>query len=137
MDRRIDHGKQLPINSTLSAMEIALMCGFSDQSHITTALSAKVGTSPSPLATGPADQPLTKIHRGADAPHRASVRAKQAQRFFEMKSKKKSRATALLGKLCRPYFPECLDLSLIDGATLLVRARAPPETWTTRREPFG
>jgi hypothetical protein len=50
---------------------------------------------------------------------------------------KKSRAAALLGKLCRPYFPECLDLSLIDGATLLVRARAPPETWTTRRKPHG
>jgi hypothetical protein len=25
-----------------------------------------------------------------------------------------------------------LDLILIDGATLLVRARAPPETWTTK-----
>jgi hypothetical protein len=25
-----------------------------------------------------------------------------------------------------------LDLILMDGATLLVRARAPPETWTTR-----
>jgi hypothetical protein len=47
--------------------------------------------------------------------------------------KKKSRATALLGKLCRPYFPESSDLSLLDGATLLLRARAPPETWTTRR----
>jgi hypothetical protein len=51
--------------------------------------------------------------------------------------KKKSRAAALLGKLCRPFSPKCLDLSLIDGATLLVRARAPPETWTTRRKPFG
>jgi hypothetical protein len=28
-----------------------------------------------------------------------------------------------------------LDLILIDGATLLVRARAPPETWTTRLQP--
>jgi hypothetical protein len=36
-----------------------------------------------------------------------------------------------------PLSPKCLDLSLIDGATLLVRARAPPETWTTRRKPFG
>jgi len=26
---------------------------------------------------------------------------------------------------------------LIDGLTLLVRARAPPETWTTRLEPLG
>jgi hypothetical protein len=47
-------------------------------------------------------------------------------------SKKKSRALALLEKLCRPYFPENLDLILIDGATPLVRVRAPPETWTTR-----
>jgi hypothetical protein len=30
-----------------------------------------------------------------------------------------------------------LDLILIDGATLLVRAWAPPETWTTRLEPRG
>jgi hypothetical protein len=30
-----------------------------------------------------------------------------------------------------------LDLILIDGATLLVRARVPPETWTTRLEPLG
>jgi len=28
-------------------------------------------------------------------------------------------------------------LILIDGATLLVRARAPPETWTTRLQPCG
>jgi hypothetical protein len=28
-------------------------------------------------------------------------------------------------------------LILIDGATLLVRARAPPETWTTRLRPCG
>ena len=25
----------------------------------------------------------------------------------------------------------------MDGATLLVRARVPPETWTTRLEPLG
>ena len=36
-----------------------------------------------------------------------------------------------------PYFPENLDLILIDGATPLVRARAPPETWTTRLQPCG
>jgi hypothetical protein len=28
-------------------------------------------------------------------------------------------------------------LILIDGVTLLVRARAPPETWTTRLQPIG
>jgi hypothetical protein len=32
-----------------------------------------------------------------------------------------------------PISPKNLDLILIDGATLLVRARAPPETWTTRQ----
>jgi len=30
-----------------------------------------------------------------------------------------------------------LDLILISGATLLVRARVPPETWTTKLEPYG
>jgi hypothetical protein len=71
------------------------------------------------------------IHRAAET--RIERARAGAKIFFEMRLKKKSRATALLGKLCRPYFPECFDLSLIDGATLLVRARAPPETWTTRR----
>jgi hypothetical protein len=52
-------------------------------------------------------------------------------------SKKRAGREALLEKLCRPYFPENLDLILMDGATLLVRARAPPETWTTRLQPFG
>jgi hypothetical protein len=51
--------------------------------------------------------------------------------------RKKSRAFALLQKLCRPYFPVNLDLILIDGATLLLRVRAPPETWTTRLKPLG
>ena len=49
--------------------------------------------------------------------------------FFE---KKEQGGEALLGKLCRPYLPELLDLSLMNGLTLLERARAPPETWTTR-----
>jgi len=53
--------------------------------------------------------------------------------------KKRAGRQALLQKLCRPlfHFPENLDLILIDGATLLVRARAPPETWTTRLQPCG
>ena len=76
--------------------------------------------------------------------------------FFQTISKKGSNAQALLQKkqaCCKrkkeqgkkpcskncvdPYFPENLDLILIDGATLLVRARAPPETWTTRLKPLG
>src|SRR5258708_36596935 len=52
-------------------------------------------------------------------------------------TKKKSRAFALLQKLCRPYFPENLDLILIGGTALLVGARGPPETWTTSLEPLG
>jgi hypothetical protein len=50
---------------------------------------------------------------------------------------KRAGRQALLQKLCRPYFPENLDLILMDGATLLVRARAPPETWTTKLQPCG
>jgi hypothetical protein len=34
-------------------------------------------------------------------------------------------------------FLEDLDLILMTEATLLVRVRAPPETWTTRLQPFG
>jgi hypothetical protein len=68
---------------------------------------------------------------------RLSKRRNRNSALAREKTKKKSRAAALLGKLCRPFIPECLDLSLIDGATLLVRVRAPPETWTTRRKPFG
>ena len=34
-------------------------------------------------------------------------------------------------------FLENLDLILIVEATLLVRVRAPPETWTTKLEPLG
>jgi len=34
-------------------------------------------------------------------------------------------------------FLESVDLILIIEATLLVRVRAPPETWTTKLEPLG
>src|SRR4051794_18427839 len=50
---------------------------------------------------------------------------------------KKSRAQSPAQKLCRPFYLENLGLILIDEATLLVRVRAPPETWTTRLEPHG
>jgi hypothetical protein len=52
-------------------------------------------------------------------------------------SKKKEQGPSPAQKLCRPYFPAKLDLILFGGATLLVRARAPPETWTTRLQPYG
>jgi len=51
--------------------------------------------------------------------------------------KKKSRAQSPAQKLCRPFYLEKLGLILIDEATLLVRVRAPPETWTTRLQPLG
>jgi hypothetical protein len=53
-------------------------------------------------------------------------------------SKKKEQGTKPCSQNCvDPISPKNLDLILIDGATLLVRARAPPETWTTRLQPFG
>jgi hypothetical protein len=52
-------------------------------------------------------------------------------------SKKKSGAKAPLKNCVDPISPKNLDLILIDGATLLVRVRAPPETWTTRLQPCG
>src|SRR3978361_2578408 len=53
-------------------------------------------------------------------------------------AQKKEQGTKPCSKNCvDPISPKNLDLILIDGATLLVRARAPPETWTTRLKPFG
>jgi hypothetical protein len=72
--------------------------------------------------------------RGSFRMQRASLAAKETSPAAK---EKRAGRQALLQKLCRPYFPEKLDLILIDGATLLVRVRAPPETWTTRLEPCG
>src|SRR6266403_1880615 len=52
-------------------------------------------------------------------------------------AKEKEQGASPALKIVSTLFPENLDLILIDGATLLVRARAPPETWTTRLEPCG
>ena len=55
-----------------------------------------------------------------------------------MLSKKKSRALSPAPKIVSTLnFLENLDLILIVEATLLVRVRAPPETWTTKLEPLG
>jgi hypothetical protein len=51
--------------------------------------------------------------------------------------KKKSRVKPRSENCVDPISPKNLDLILIDGATLLVRVRAPPETWTTRLQPCG
>ncbi|MCJ9699824.1 MULTISPECIES: helix-turn-helix domain-containing protein [unclassified Bradyrhizobium] len=46
MNQRIEQSKALLINSTSSLTEIAIKCGFSDQSHFTRVFSAAVGTTP-------------------------------------------------------------------------------------------
>ena len=57
---------------------------------------------------------------------------------LKTKFKKKSRALSPALKIVSTLnFLENVDLILIVEATLLVRVRAPPETWTTRLEPFG
>src|ERR1700710_983734 len=53
-------------------------------------------------------------------------------------AEKKEQGVKPCSKNCvDPISPQILDLILIGGATLLVRARVPPETWTTRLQPFG
>jgi hypothetical protein len=78
-----------------------------------------------------------KGEQGASSKRKQARLQKKKDAKRKKTPRKKSRAFALLQKLCRPYFPENLDLILIDGTTLLLRARAPPETWTTRLEPLG
>jgi len=58
-------------------------------------------------------------------------------RAGEGASKKRAGRGALLKNCVDPFFLANLDLILIDEATLLVRVRAPPETWTTKLEPLG
>jgi hypothetical protein len=48
-------------------------------------------------------------------------------------SRKKEQGVSPARKIVSTLFARNLDLILVGGATLLVRARAPPETWTTRR----
>src|SRR4051812_42507793 len=64
--------------------------------------------------------------------HGAHAIRRVVERFEKRSNKKKSRARSPAQKLCRPFYLEKLGLILIDEATLLVRVRAPPETWTTR-----
>jgi hypothetical protein len=68
-------------------------------------------------------------------------KAQQAISCFKQRvspETKKEQGTKPCSKNCvDPISPKMLDLILVDGATLLVRARAPPETWTTRLDPCG
>ena len=50
---------------------------------------------------------------------------------------KKEQGPGPAQKLCRPLFPRKVGFDLVDEATLLVRVRAPPETWTTKLKPLG
>jgi hypothetical protein len=56
------------------------------------------------------------------------------KKYFEKKEQGAKPCSKIVSTL---NFPENLDLILIIEATLLVRVRAPPETWTTRLEPHG
>jgi hypothetical protein len=50
---------------------------------------------------------------------------------------KKEQGTKPCSRNCvDPVSPKNSDLMLIDGATLLMRVRAPPETWTNRLRPY-
>jgi hypothetical protein len=64
-------------------------------------------------------------------------KTKKEQGDKPCEKQKKSRAISPALKIVSTLFPRKLDLILIDGLTLLVRARAPPETWTTRLRPCG
>jgi AraC family transcriptional regulator len=46
LKRRIEAAKELLLSSELAIAEIALDCGFSDQSHLTRVFSVMVGASP-------------------------------------------------------------------------------------------
>jgi len=46
MDQRIAESKRLLVGPSLPLIDIAIKCGFSDQSHFTRAFSARVGTAP-------------------------------------------------------------------------------------------
>lgn len=46
MNQRIEQSKALLLDSTLSLTEIAIKCGFADQSHFTRSFSAAVGATP-------------------------------------------------------------------------------------------
>ena len=46
LENRVDRAKELLIDAELPLAEIALECGFSDQSHFTRVFSRTVGTSP-------------------------------------------------------------------------------------------
>jgi AraC-like DNA-binding protein len=44
---RVDEAKRLMCNRTLSLSEVALTCGFADQSHFTRVFTRIIGDSPS------------------------------------------------------------------------------------------
>lgn len=51
---------------------------------------------------------------------------------------KKEQGESPAQKLSRSiYVPEKIDVILIDGVALPMRAKTPPETWTSRLEPLG
>jgi hypothetical protein len=61
----------------------------------------------------------------------------EARRCLESIAKKRAGREPCSGNCVDPIFPRKFGFDLDCGATLLVRARAPPETWTTRLQPYG
>jgi hypothetical protein len=57
--------------------------------------------------------------------------------FFRAARKKEQGANPAQNVVSTLFPRQKLDLIFVDGVTLLVRARAPPETWTTRLQPIG
>jgi hypothetical protein len=52
-------------------------------------------------------------------------------------SRKKEQGVSPALEIVSTLFPRKFGFDLDCGATLLVRVRAPPETWTTRLQPYG
>jgi hypothetical protein len=66
------------------------------------------------------------------------VTGKSRKKRVVKRDSKKEQGTEPCSKIVSTLnFLENLDLILIVEATLLVRVRAPPETWTTKLEPLG
>lgn len=52
VEQRLDQARHLLTRTTMPLAQIALECGFSDQSHFTNAFNRRVGTTPSRLRKG-------------------------------------------------------------------------------------
>jgi hypothetical protein len=75
----------------------------------------------------------TQFRRMSTSKDGALRKAALQKLFTKRGSRKKEQGVSPARKIVSTLFARNLDLIFVGGATLLVRARAPPETWTTRR----